>query len=64
MRQAGALEIGADVDAVGQALEALLAHPSRRDRMAAAGAALVESGRGALDRTLALIAQDLPPVSA
>jgi hypothetical protein len=29
--------------------------------MASAGRALVESGRGALERTLALIARDLPP---
>lgn len=63
LRQAGALEIGADEDAVGEAVAALLESPERREAMAAAGAALVESGRGALERTLALIAADLPPAS-
>lgn len=61
LRQAGALEVGSDAEAVEQLLGALLADPRRRTAMADAAAALVESGRGALERTLALIQPDLPP---
>jgi 3-deoxy-D-manno-octulosonic-acid transferase len=61
LRQAGALEVGVDAAAVEAALAALLGDPTRREAMAAAGEALVESGRGALERTLALIADDIPP---
>ena len=61
MRAAGALRIGADAGAVVSALEELLATPEARDAMVAAGQALVEEGRGALERTLALVAADLPP---
>ncbi|TZF89078.1 lipid IV(A) 3-deoxy-D-manno-octulosonic acid transferase, partial [Cognatilysobacter lacus] len=46
---AGALRVGADEAAVGQALESMLADPELRARMADAGRALVESGRGALE---------------
>jgi len=60
MQAAGALRIGADEQAVGDALEALLADASARDAMTAAARALVEQGRGALARTLAAIAPDLP----
>lgn len=63
LKQADALAIGADVAEVGDALEALLADPVRRKQMADAGHALVESGRGALERTLAMIAPDLPPAA-
>lgn len=61
LRQAGALEIGADAETVGDVVELLLGDVARRDAMAAAGRALVESGRGALEKTLTLIAPDLPP---
>lgn len=61
MRAAGALRVGADAGAVASALEELLASPEVRDAMVAAGQALVEEGRGALERTLALVAADLPP---
>lgn len=61
MRAAGALRVGADAEAVGAALEALLDDRGAREAMAAAGLALVEEGRGALERTLALLAADLPP---
>lgn len=64
LNQAQALEVGEDAAAVERAIEALLADPARREAMAAAGAALVESGRGALERTLALIDADLPPKKA
>jgi 3-deoxy-D-manno-octulosonic-acid transferase len=59
--EAGALRIGADADAVAAALEQLLADATARGRMADAGRELVEQGRGALARTLALIAPALPP---
>jgi len=61
LAEAGALAVGADVDAVGDALEALLADPGRRAAMAAAASALVDQGRGALQRTLELLGPDLPP---
>jgi 3-deoxy-D-manno-octulosonic-acid transferase len=60
MQAAGALRVGADAEAVAAELEALLASPMQRDAMVAAGLALVEEGRGALERTLALLAADLP----
>jgi len=60
MDQAGALRIGADADAVGAALEALLGDADARQAMARAGCALVADGRGALRRTLELIGPDLP----
>ncbi len=61
MRAAGALRVGADAGAVASGLEELLASPELRAAMVAAGLALVEEGRGALERTLALVAADLPP---
>ncbi len=59
--EAGALRIGQDADAVADALEHLLADPAARERMVAAGLDLVAEGRGALTRTLRLIAPALPP---
>ncbi len=61
MQAAGALRVGDDADAVAAAIEALLASPAERQAMAAAGLALVEEGRGALERTLDWLAADLPP---
>ncbi len=58
--KAGALRIGADVDAVHGHLAALLGDAEARAAMAEAGRALVAAGRGALRRTLALIEADLP----
>ena len=60
LKEADALRIGADADAVAAELEALLGDPGQREAMAAAGRALVEAGRGALEKTLAMIAPDLP----
>ncbi|HET8819212.1 MAG TPA: lipid IV(A) 3-deoxy-D-manno-octulosonic acid transferase [Xanthomonadaceae bacterium] len=60
MKEAGALCAEHDADAVGAALDRLLADEEERARVAAAGTALVEEGRGALARTLKLIAGDLP----
>ena len=61
LKEADALEIGNDADEVGTRIEALLADGSRRDAMAEAGRHLVERGRGALQKTLEMIAVDLPP---
>lgn len=61
MREAGALRVGDDVDAVGAALETLLGDAAARADMAEAGRALVEQGRGALARTWQLIEPALPP---
>lgn len=60
LKEADALRIGADADAVVAELEALLGDGALRARMAASGRALVEAGRGALEKTLAMIAPDLP----
>ncbi len=60
MDEAGALRIGADARAVGDAIEGLLADPALGQAMVDAGAALVDQGRGALQRTLELVAGDLP----
>ena len=43
-----------------QKLEALLAEPQRREHMAAAALELVREGRGAVERTLAVVRPDLP----
>jgi 3-deoxy-D-manno-octulosonic-acid transferase len=57
---AGALRICRDAGEVGDAIESLLREPETRSAMAAAGLALVEQGRGALQRTLELVSGDLP----
>ena len=63
LEAAGALRIGADADAVEAALSELLADPAQRERMAASGRDLVETGRGALTRTLDLLQPALPSVA-
>lgn len=60
---AGALRIGADADAVGAAVEALLADAGLREQMTRAGERLVREGRGALLRTLDMIGPGLPPAT-
>jgi len=60
LRAAGALRVGEDAAAVGDLLEALLADEVTRMEMGAAGSALVDAGRGTLERTLAAIAPSLP----
>ncbi|QSX79489.1 lipid IV(A) 3-deoxy-D-manno-octulosonic acid transferase [Agrilutibacter solisilvae] len=55
LEHAGALRVGADADAVERDLAQLLADPAARQRMVEAGQALVETGRGALARTMALL---------
>lgn len=61
MRAAGALQVGADAGEVAHHLASLLADGEARAAMVAAAHALVEEGRGALERTLYLVAADLPP---
>lgn len=60
MRQADALRVAPDADAVAAEIETLMRDDASRLRMVEAGRALVEQGRGALDRTLREIAVDLP----
>jgi 3-deoxy-D-manno-octulosonic-acid transferase len=55
LEQAGALKIGADADAVAREVAVLLGDHAAREGMVAAGRALVETGRGALGRTMALL---------
>ncbi|MBB1061692.1 lipid IV(A) 3-deoxy-D-manno-octulosonic acid transferase [Marilutibacter spongiae] len=62
--RAGAIRIGEDADAVGREVLTLLDAPAECERMVEAGHALIESGRGALATTLALIQPALPPVPA
>lgn len=63
LRHVDAVRIAADADAVAAALQTLLDDSGERARMAAAGRRLVEQGRGALRRTLDLIAADLSPAA-
>ncbi|MDR1076995.1 MAG: lipid IV(A) 3-deoxy-D-manno-octulosonic acid transferase [Xanthomonadaceae bacterium] len=60
MREVGALWICQDADEVAKALSELLGQDELREVMREAGHALMVDGRGALKRTLALIACDLP----
>jgi len=64
LREAGALVVADDADGIGRALGELLADPQARDRISAAGRALVEQGRGALASTLRMIDADLPSGNA
>ena len=64
LEAAGALKIGDDANAVERDLAVLLGDAAARARMAAAGRALVETGRGALGRTMALLQPVLPPQAA
>ncbi len=59
--EAGALRIGADAESVGEAVGGLLADADARAAMAAQGLRLVAEGRGALARTVEMIAPELPP---
>jgi 3-deoxy-D-manno-octulosonic-acid transferase len=60
LEQANALRIGADAQAVGDDIAALLEDTEARVRMTTAAHALVEQGRGTLQRTLMAIASDMP----
>ena len=59
MREAGALLIGEDAQAVGDLLQHLLDDAQAREDMARAGCA--GQAMAALQRTLALVAPHLPP---
>jgi len=52
--------VGADAGEVRAHLEGLLADDQGRRRMGGIARRLVEEGRGALQRTLEVIAEDLP----
>lgn len=60
LKEAEALVIAPDATGVAVAIEDLLADDARRHDMADRGRALVEHGRGALARTLAMIAPHMP----
>ena len=55
LEHAGALKIGTDAERVARDVALLLADEPMRARMVEAGRALVETGRGALTRTMALL---------
>lgn len=57
---ATALRVGEDEAGIEAALDQLLADPAERERMAEAGRALVETGRGALAQTMVLLQPLLP----
>ena len=64
LETAGALRIGADEAAVGDALETLLADADARASMANAALSLLEGGRGALQRTLGFVDAMAPATTA
>jgi 3-deoxy-D-manno-octulosonic-acid transferase len=64
LEAAGALRIGADEAAVGDALEALLADAGARATMARAAQELLAEGRGALQRTLGFVDAMVPAAKA
>src|SRR5690606_40572136 len=57
---ATALLVGQDEAGIEAALAQLLADPAERERMAEAGRALVETGRGALAQSMVLLQPLLP----
>lgn len=60
LEAAGALRVVPDADGVREALAELLGDAQARERMTTAGRALVETGRGALARTMELLQPLLP----
>ena len=64
LREAQAMRMVDDAASLAQALAALFDDANAREAMAANAARLLEEGRGALDRTLALIAPVLPQQAA
>ena len=60
MNEAGALRIAPDVQGVADEVLRLLDDAQARERMVETGRQLVTNGRGALERTLALIEPRLP----
>ncbi|WP_119719354.1 lipid IV(A) 3-deoxy-D-manno-octulosonic acid transferase [Cognatilysobacter tabacisoli] len=64
LESAGALVVAGDTAAVGDALDQLLGDEAERIAMTRAGHELLDSGRGALARTLDLLRPALPPAPA
>jgi len=60
LRQAGALCVRNNADEMAQSIIQLLGDPAAREHMTVAGQHLVEQGRGAVQRILALIKPHLP----
>jgi 3-deoxy-D-manno-octulosonic-acid transferase len=60
LQEAGALDIRDDAPGLADAIDRLLGDASLRQQRVAAGRGLVEQGRGALARTLEMIAADVP----
>lgn len=60
LEDAGALRVVPDADGVREAMAELLGDAQARERMTTAGRALVETGRGALARTMELLQPLLP----
>jgi 3-deoxy-D-manno-octulosonic-acid transferase len=60
LQEAQAVRIAQDVEGVFAAVDALLGDASARERMTEAALRLVQEGRGALARTLEMIAPVLP----
>jgi len=63
LQNVGAMKVGADTAVVGDLLEQLMADAGMRAAMGQAGKMLVDSGRGALTRTLEAIVPMLPQIS-
>ena len=64
LREAQAMRVVDDVSALSAALKALFDDPQSRAALASSAARLLEDGRGALSRTLTLIAPVLPEASS
>jgi len=60
LEDVGGLRVAEDAAAVGELIERLLANEALRMTMGQAGRALVDAGRGTLERTLDAIVPDLP----
>ncbi|MDQ3289075.1 MAG: lipid IV(A) 3-deoxy-D-manno-octulosonic acid transferase [Pseudomonadota bacterium] len=61
LQEVGAVRIGDDAETIAADVAVLLSSPDERGRMVAAGRALIETGRGALAQTLAMLQPALPP---
>lgn len=64
LRAVDALRVGDDVAGVEAHIAALFADPAERERMSQAAGVLLRDGRGAVRRTLELVAPDLPAAPA
>ena len=64
LRAAGAMRIAEDGARLPQVVGQLLEDAGKREAMAAAASRLLQEGRGALERTIALVAPLLPPAAS